>query len=87
MGGFLRVLTQLCTYILLGLVVFYQWTFSFFLGGRCRFYPSCSEYAKTALKKHSPLYAIWLSAKRLLKCHPWHPGGVDMVPLKKDKVV
>lgn len=66
------------------LISFYQLTFRFVLGPRCRFYPSCSEYAKIALKTHPLPYAIWLSAKRLLKCHPWHKGGLDLVP-EKDK--
>ena len=46
----------------------------------CRFYPSCSAYAYQALEKYGFWRGLWLSWRRLLKCHPWHPGGVDPVP-------
>lgn len=58
-------------------IFIYQKTLSFFLGGRCRFYPSCSEYFKETLDKYRIDKAIVLSLQRLAKCHPWHPGGVD----------
>lgn len=47
--------------------------------GGCRFYPTCSEYARQALLKHGLVKGSLLSAKRLSKCHPWHPGGIDPV--------
>ncbi|EWT01031.1 membrane protein insertion efficiency factor [Intrasporangium oryzae NRRL B-24470] len=47
----------------------------------CRFYPSCSAYAVTALQRFGPLRGGWLAARRLGRCHPWTPGGVDEVPL------
>lgn len=47
--------------------------------GGCRFYPTCSEYARQALLKHGLAKGSFLSAKRLSKCHPWHPGGIDLV--------
>ncbi len=47
---------------------------------RCRFYPSCSAYALDALRLHGPFRGAWLAARRLLRCHPWNPGGVDHVP-------
>lgn len=47
----------------------------------CRFYPSCSSYAVTALTRFGPLRGGWLAARRLGRCHPWNPGGVDDVPL------
>lgn len=50
------------------------------LGGRCRYYPSCSEYAKEAFEQHSFLRAVSLIVKRLLKCAPWTAGGIDFVP-------
>ncbi|MEJ5868332.1 membrane protein insertion efficiency factor YidD [Pseudokineococcus sp. 5B2Z-1] len=46
----------------------------------CRFYPSCSAYAVQALDRHGAARGGWLAARRLLRCHPWNPGGVDHVP-------
>lgn len=65
--------------LLAGIVV-YQWLISPWLGQRCRFYPSCSHYAIEALNKYGATRGVWLTTKRLLKCHPWHPGGNDKVP-------
>jgi len=62
------------------LIRLYQLCISPFLGQCCRFYPSCSDYATESLAKHGVLKGSWLTVKRLLKCHPWHPGGVDEVP-------
>ena len=50
------------------------------LGSHCRFYPSCSAYARTAIVRHGVRRGGWLAVKRLLRCHPFHPGGVDPVP-------
>ena len=58
----------------------YQLLLSPLLGPRCRFYPSCSTYAVEALRVHGPLRGTWLAARRLLRCHPWNPGGLDPVP-------
>ncbi|HHE46630.1 MAG TPA: membrane protein insertion efficiency factor YidD [Bacteroidetes bacterium] len=58
----------------------YQRFISPLFGARCRFYPTCSEYAMQALKKHGACRGAMLSAWRLLKCGPWHPGGIDQVP-------
>ncbi|NQX58866.1 membrane protein insertion efficiency factor YidD [Paenibacillus qinlingensis] len=48
----------------------------------CRFYPTCSQYALEAIEVHGPLTGSWLAVKRICKCHPFHPGGVDHVPAK-----
>jgi uncharacterized protein len=53
------------------------------LGPRCRFYPSCSAYALEAVQLHGALRGSWLAARRLGKCHPFHPGGIDPVPGSK----
>lgn len=50
------------------------------IGPACRFYPSCSQYALHAVRKHGTLRGLMLTIRRLAKCHPWHPGGVDLVP-------
>lgn len=46
----------------------------------CRFYPTCSQYALEALTKYGALKGSWLALRRILKCHPWHEGGIDPVP-------
>jgi len=66
--------------LLRALVRVYQWVVSPLLPPSCRFYPSCSAYAATALERHGALRGSWLAARRLARCHPWHPGGVDPVP-------
>lgn len=61
-------------------ILFYQRVLSPFLPKRCRFYPSCSEYAAQAILKHGVWRGGWLALRRLLRCGPWHPGGYDPVP-------
>jgi putative membrane protein insertion efficiency factor len=63
-----------------GIVHLYRWVLSPLIGGQCRFYPSCSEYALEALDAHSPFRALSLILKRIGRCHPFHPGGLDLVP-------
>lgn len=68
---------------LLGAVMVYRWVGSpllRFLGLRCRHEPSCSAYAAQALKTHPAPRAVWLSARRVLRCHPWGTHGYDPVP-------
>ena len=62
------------------LIKLYQRTISPLIGPRCRFYPSCSQYAAQAILKHGVLRGSWLAIARLGRCHPFHPGGVDLVP-------
>jgi uncharacterized protein len=58
----------------------YQLVVSPLLGPRCRFYPSCSAYAVEALTRHGALRGSWLAIRRVGRCHPWNPGGIDPVP-------
>ncbi len=51
----------------------------------CRFHPSCSAYSQEAIEKHGILVGTYLGIKRILKCHPFHPGGIDHVPEKKPR--
>lgn len=69
-------------YILLILIRFYRYVISPILGPRCRFYPSCSEYAEEAIKIHGPMKGGWLATKRICRCHPFNEGGLDPVPEK-----
>lgn len=62
------------------LIRLYQWTLGPFLVGQCRFYPSCSVYSVEAYKRHGAFKGSYLTVKRILKCHPWHPGGADPLP-------
>ncbi len=66
--------------ILVTLIRIYQWTIGPVIGASCRFYPSCSHYGVEALQKHGALKGSWLTVKRICRCHPWNPGGVDPVP-------
>lgn len=62
------------------LVRLYQRLVSPLLPPACRFYPSCSAYAVTALQRHGALRGTWLTVRRVCRCHPFHPGGIDPVP-------
>ncbi|HWH47262.1 MAG TPA: membrane protein insertion efficiency factor YidD [Burkholderiales bacterium] len=66
--------------ILLNLINLYQYLLSPWVGNHCRFHPTCSEYARTAIESHGALRGSWIAGRRLLRCHPWHPGGADPVP-------
>ena len=66
--------------VLIGLIRFYQRFISPFKRPCCRFYPTCSEYATEAIRECGLIFGVFLALKRLLKCHPFHPGGYDPVP-------
>ena len=68
---------------LIGLVRVYQATLRPFMGGQCRYVPSCSEYALDALREHGALRGGWLAVRRILRCHPWGGFGYDPVPDKR----
>lgn len=83
MGKFNQILSK-------GIIIilrFYQIIFSPMLGNRCRFYPSCSHYAQEALQNHGVVRGFVLTLKRLLSCHPFHPGGFDPVPVNSENKV
>ncbi|HEY8259489.1 MAG TPA: membrane protein insertion efficiency factor YidD [Gemmatimonadales bacterium] len=65
---------------LASLIRVYQRVLSPLLPPSCRFYPSCSQYALEAVSRHGALKGSWLAARRLARCHPFHPGGFDPVP-------
>jgi putative membrane protein insertion efficiency factor len=69
--------------VLTGMIRLYQLTLSPLLGPRCRFYPSCSCYAQSAIERYGVIEGCWLSLKRLLRCHPFAAGGYDPVPDKR----
>jgi putative membrane protein insertion efficiency factor len=68
------------TYIALLLIRFYKKAFSPFLPSACRFYPTCSEYTYQAIEKYGFLRGGWLGIRRIGRCNPFNPGGVDPVP-------
>jgi putative membrane protein insertion efficiency factor len=68
---------RLAVRLLVGLVVVYKRTLSPLLGRQCRFHPTCSAYFREAVEKYGAIRGTWRGIKRLCRCHPWHPGGVD----------
>jgi putative membrane protein insertion efficiency factor len=81
-----RTISKLITWPLILLVRVYQLVVSPFLGQNCRFHPTCSSYTITALQRYGCVKGLWLSARRIVKCHPLHPGGVDPVPEKQQDI-
>ncbi len=81
-----RTISKLITWPLILLVRVYQLVVSPFLGQNCRFHPTCSSYTITALQRYGCFKGLWLSARRIVKCHPLHPGGVDPVPEKQQDI-
>ncbi|WP_460034392.1 membrane protein insertion efficiency factor YidD [Methylothermus subterraneus] len=76
----LATLERACRIFLIAGIRWYRFLFSPWLGNQCRFYPTCSVYALTAIERFGAARGAWLAVRRLLRCHPWHPGGVDPVP-------
>lgn len=73
---------HITTWPLIQLVKIYQLVLSPFLGQNCRFHPTCSSYTISALQTHGCIKGLYLSARRITKCHPLNPGGYDPVPEK-----
>ena len=67
-------------YVLIGFLKAYRLVISPLYGNVCRYYPSCSAYALRAVQVHGAVKGSWLAGRRLLRCHPWAPGGYDPVP-------
>jgi putative membrane protein insertion efficiency factor len=66
--------------VLLKLIAIYRFLLSPWIGGQCRFHPTCSVYTEQAIEAHGALAGSYLGARRLLRCHPWCEGGADPVP-------
>jgi len=66
--------------LLIGLLRAYQYAVSPLLGRSCRFFPTCSDYAVEAIGRYGAIKGSYLAVRRVLRCHPWHPGGYDPVP-------
>ncbi len=77
MSNAVRWILNLPANVLVGLVRIYQLLLSPLFGGRCRFYPSCSEYFIGAVRKYGAISGSFRGVWRILRCHPFHPGGYD----------
>ena len=67
-------------WFLIQIIKAYRYLLSPWLGAHCRFHPTCSCYAITAIERFGALRGSAMAMRRLLRCHPWHPGGIDPVP-------
>ena len=76
----MKILLRILSLPFIALIKLYQWIVSPLLGPKCRFTPTCSQYAIEALKKHGVFKGLWLTVKRLGRCHPWGGHGYDPVP-------
>ena len=71
--------------LLIGILKLYQYFLSPLFGQNCRFHPTCSQFAVEAIGEHGVFKGVYLSIRRILKCHPYTEGGLDPVPKKQDK--
>jgi putative membrane protein insertion efficiency factor len=76
----MKKLLRILSYPFIFLIKIYQWIISPLLGPKCRYTPTCSQYAVEALKKHGVFKGLWLAIKRIGRCHPWGGSGYDPVP-------
>lgn len=81
----LNVVSKVLAWPLIQLVRFYRVAISPWLGGNCRYDPTCSSYAIEALQMHGILRGSWLAIKRIGRCHPWGGSGCDPVPESRNK--
>ncbi|WP_370518127.1 MULTISPECIES: membrane protein insertion efficiency factor YidD [unclassified Saccharibacter] len=71
---------RIFSFVLLSLIYFYRLAISPLLGRNCRFHPTCSAYALESIQRHGPFRGGWLTICRLMRCHPFHEGGIDPPP-------
>lgn len=76
----MKTVWQILSFPFIMLIKLYQWIISPWLGQKCRYTPTCSHYAVEALKKYGPVKGLWLTIRRVSKCHPWGGHGYDPVP-------
>ncbi len=74
------MLRRVAVLVLSAPVHFYRYAISPMMPPRCRFLPTCSEYTLEALRRHGPLAGGWMATRRICRCHPFNPGGIDPVP-------
>jgi putative membrane protein insertion efficiency factor len=78
-------INRLLVWVAVKLIHGYRYLLSPWIGNQCRFYPTCSAYSEEAFVKHGFIAGIYLTLRRLIKCHPWHQGGLDPVPEPKHR--
>jgi len=83
-GALLALVARALALMLIAAVRAYQVGISPLLVGSCKFVPSCSQYLIIAVAQHGPWRGLWLASRRILRCHPFTPGGYDPVPLRRD---
>ena len=76
----MKQLMQILSLPFILLIKLYQWIISPLLGKSCRYTPTCSNYGLQAFKKYGPFKGLWLTGKRIVRCHPWGGHGYDPVP-------
>jgi len=76
----MRVVSRAGIFVAVALISAYQLGIRPLLSGACKFHPTCSEYAREAFQRHGLRRGLWLSIKRLSRCHPFGSGGIDPVP-------
>ncbi|MFN5134116.1 MAG: membrane protein insertion efficiency factor YidD [Chitinophagaceae bacterium] len=76
----MNLLKQILIFPFVMLIRFYQYVISPAIGPKCRYTPTCSRYGIEAVTKHGPIKGLWLTIKRVSKCHPWGGSGYDPVP-------
>lgn len=76
----MKIVLKALSFIMIIPIKIYQWTLSPLIGRQCRYYPTCSNYAIEAIRKHGPFKGFWLAFKRIISCNPWGGSGYDPVP-------